>query len=314
MTVDLGDSFDFSEFDGLDLGQPEITPEATQPSTNPVEESVLNAEPEVRDNPAWAAILEKIPVALHPMIKPALKDWDRGVSAKFQEHAAARKEWETAQAQYEPYKQIIDQGIDPQFLQQSMQAAFMLRQNPVAFLENLKQTLVARGQYQEAAAVQQKQDEVSGQQPGQQAPYVDEYDQRLQQQSQQIEQMQQLFEQQQAQQEYNTAYAQTQQQIENDFSTIERTIGQSLPDIIKEESLKRAIALGQQQGREVSVVEGFRDYQRFMLATRQARAAAPKVISPTGHIPAPVQKDPTELTLEDRKNMLPDILQRLANG
>jgi len=71
-------------------------------------------------HPAWQEILDVLPEEFHSIVTPKLKGWDDGVQTKFQ----------SLQQQYEPYKPFIEQDVDAEIIQQSLQLAAAIEQDP----------------------------------------------------------------------------------------------------------------------------------------------------------------------------------------
>lgn len=71
-------------------------------------------------NPAWGSILEKLPTSLHSQITPELQKWDQGVQNRFQD----------LQSKYDPYKSLVEEQVDPAFVQQALALANAFNQNP----------------------------------------------------------------------------------------------------------------------------------------------------------------------------------------
>lgn len=74
-------------------------------------------------NPHWNKVLAAIPAEYHNQIIPTLREWDGGVTRKFQE---IHKQYED----YKPYEQFAKQGLDPNFVQQAVQLANELQTDP----------------------------------------------------------------------------------------------------------------------------------------------------------------------------------------
>lgn len=74
-------------------------------------------------SPHWNKVLSAIPAEFHEAIIPTLREWDGGVTRKFQE---IHKQYED----FKPYEQFVKQGLDPEFVQQSVQLANELQADP----------------------------------------------------------------------------------------------------------------------------------------------------------------------------------------
>ena len=95
-------------------------------ATGPVESApVAETAPvaEIKQNPAWAPILEVVPTSLHALIEPKLKEWDQGVSKKFEEAAAQRKS-------YEPYNEFIENNADPEMIRAGLSLLEQIQNDP----------------------------------------------------------------------------------------------------------------------------------------------------------------------------------------
>lgn len=81
-------------------------------------------------HPAWKPILDSIPESLHPLIKPKLEEWDKGVQTRFAE----------IHKQYEGFKPFMDNKVDPQWLQQAARFAAQFEQDPAEILSRANKT------------------------------------------------------------------------------------------------------------------------------------------------------------------------------
>lgn len=76
-------------------------------------------------NPAWQGLLDLLPQEFHSTILPQLEGWDKSVQDKLQ---AVRSE-------YDPYKNILDQKIDPEILEGALVLANQLQDDPKAVVQ-----------------------------------------------------------------------------------------------------------------------------------------------------------------------------------
>lgn len=83
-------------------------------------------------NPAWQGILGTLPESLHKLVIPELEKWDKGIQDKFQE---IHNEYEPLK----PFKQFIDNNIDPNFAWQSVVFADELQKNPSGIVEQINE-------------------------------------------------------------------------------------------------------------------------------------------------------------------------------
>lgn len=95
----LGDSF---ISDGVPSGQPE-------PQGAPT-----------GGHPAWSEYLSDIPQEFHEKVTPAFQKWDTEVNKKLQ----------SVHSTYEPWKQFVDAGVDPQQAEMALQVYNSINETP----------------------------------------------------------------------------------------------------------------------------------------------------------------------------------------
>lgn len=101
------------------------TEAVTEPSGSAPE--VTPAEETGADNPAWKSLLDKLPTSLHELVKPDLKEWDSGVTKKFQD----------IHDTYAPYKSFAEQKVEAEELQQAYQLFQALQADPEAVYKRM---------------------------------------------------------------------------------------------------------------------------------------------------------------------------------
>lgn len=79
-------------------------------------------------HPAWQEVLNEIPEEFHPLIKPKLAEWDKGVQERFQQ---IRDEYKPL----EGYRKFAENKIDPEYLVNSYNLARNFEQQPQAIVE-----------------------------------------------------------------------------------------------------------------------------------------------------------------------------------
>ena len=87
--------------------------------------------PEAKPHPAHEKLLAELPEAWHSKVTPHLQDMDRNVQQQLEK--------------YSPYKQFIDDGVDPDYLNKSVQLARAIAENPVEVHGNLTKALMDQG-------------------------------------------------------------------------------------------------------------------------------------------------------------------------
>lgn len=81
----------------------------------------------MNDNPKWQPFLDKLPESLHPIIKPELEAWDKGVQQRIQE----------VHDQYKPYKAFVDNNIAPEIIDQGLDILAQVTDDPGAFVKRV---------------------------------------------------------------------------------------------------------------------------------------------------------------------------------
>lgn len=81
-------------------------------------------------HPAWQEILKDIPEEYHAFIKPKLAEWDAGVQKKIED---TRAEFSDLQE----FKFLVDNGINPEYVQQSIFLADQLQADPKKLVEQV---------------------------------------------------------------------------------------------------------------------------------------------------------------------------------
>lgn len=92
-------------------------------------DAVANAkEPDLTEqggHPAWASILDSLPEEFHSAIRPELEKWDKGVQDRFKE----------IHDKYDAYKPYVDNEVDPKFIDQALNLAQALEEDPGGLVE-----------------------------------------------------------------------------------------------------------------------------------------------------------------------------------
>lgn len=96
-------------------------PEAPQETT----------EESPKAHPAHEKLLAELPEAWHSKVTPHLQEWDRNVQQQLEK--------------FSPYKQFVDDGVDPDYLNKSVQLAQAIAQDPVGVHGNLTKALMDQG-------------------------------------------------------------------------------------------------------------------------------------------------------------------------
>lgn len=83
-------------------------------------------------NPAWEALLAKIPQEFHNQILPDLKSWEQGVQQRFQEI-------HTQYEEYKKFKPFIDNNVDADYAIQAVTLADELQRDPGTLISKVNE-------------------------------------------------------------------------------------------------------------------------------------------------------------------------------
>jgi hypothetical protein len=109
-----------------DSGTPDLeTPEAPQTTES------------VKPHPAHEKLLAELPEAWHQKVLPHLQEQDKYYQQQLEK--------------FSPYKDFIDGGVDADYINQSIQLAQAIAEDPITIHENLTRALMAQGLLQEDA-------------------------------------------------------------------------------------------------------------------------------------------------------------------
>lgn len=86
-------------------------------------------------NPAWNPVLENIPPEFHNKLIPHFKEWDSNYQKGLDK---VRNE---VQSQYSAYQPFVEQGVEPQNIEQALTLMQALNDNPQQVLEALQQSI-----------------------------------------------------------------------------------------------------------------------------------------------------------------------------
>lgn len=80
-------------------------------------------------NPNWNEYLKDVPQELHEKVIPAFQQWDKGFQAQVQK----------VHSQYEPWKDVINTGGDPQYVSQAVNILRQMESNPEFVYKQMKE-------------------------------------------------------------------------------------------------------------------------------------------------------------------------------
>lgn len=288
IVTDAPSEFNFGD---LDFGDQSGTEQVTAP---------VATDTEPKENPAWSTLKEKLPKEFHSQIDPILRDWDAGV----------KKQFEANKTRYGAFDPLIEQGYTPEAITQAMGIVERINTEPLEFFEQMRDLLVQNGMMEQAQQVQDHIDDLEEEQ-GENAPSQDpRVDEILQAQQNLVESVQR----ERAERAQQEAAARADQQIKSELQTIESRVG-PLPDWAKVELFNRAAFLSEQQNRDVSLVEAYRDLQALrqqMINQPRPGAQAPRVVPSGGGFPAPAVDKNALKTADGRMAAGMEIARRMA--
>lgn len=265
----------------------------------------------------WKPILDPLPKEFHAQIAPELKKWDQGVTARFQkarDEAAAK-----VRDEYKDFERFRTSNIEPQYLENSVHIAQRLETDPVGFLEDLKQMLIADGKYQDAQKVEAVQDNLELDPNDPVVQRVSTMEQQQAQLLKAIETAAQQSEQQQQEFEYQQMRQEAQQTIDQELSALDQKLTsmgqQPLPQRAKLEVLQRTDRLIAAGNPDATVEDGYRDMMKFVQSVSNARpgATAPRIASAGGGSGLPIPQPASLKTLDDRMAAAEAVKAALGN-
>ena len=267
---------------GTDNGQVADTNVDAGSSTPPVDNSGGG-------NPAWGELLGVLPEQLHPVVKPHLEKWDRGVQTRF----------EQVQSQFNPYKPFAEKGVQPHDIEVALAIADQINNDPQAFYGTLAQYL------------QQQGVDVSGQgqQNGNQPQEFDlgdgtdgqpEFDPRLA----QFEQQQQAMAAWIQQQEQQRIQQQADAELDAELKSLQEKHGQFDMQYVLSLAAGAGMPLEQAVQQYHALVQNIRN-------TPTPGQQVPSVLPPGGGTPTE-NVNPAKLSSEGRQSLVQNMLKAAA--
>lgn len=245
---------------------------------------------EVKNNPAWDAILGYIPEDKRPEVLPKFKEWDDNFAK--------------VQSEYAPYKPLLEHKVPMEEVQRAFAFANLVNTNPRALYDELGQRFgFGQGQQQ----VDNKEDEEDPDLEKPEIPDLTKHPQFIAMQ-QTIQQFQEAA-QREAERQENVRI---QQETDNQFAAIENAHKVKLSPQVRSEILNRTVIIGDRTG-HYDINEGYKDYASFVSQVRNSRAnnTAPRVFSGSGGLPA-TNKSFGEMTEDERSARIVAMLEAAA--
>lgn len=231
-------------------------------------------------HPAWKEILDTLPTSLHPIVTPALEKWDHGVQERFQQ----------VQSKYDPYKQYVENNVNPQDIDKSLQIARMIETDPQGFYQRMGQYLNPKGQQDQG----QQEDEDDYDISGEDAP-----DPRLQ----TMEQNQQVLAQALQAIMQKEADQKAEAQLDADLKSLREKHGDFDEEFVLSYAASNGGDLNAAVGKYIQIVAGAK-------GAPAPGSNLPPVVSPSGATPSSAV-DPASLNSKDTKNLVVNLLQQM---
>lgn len=295
-----------SDFEGNDSNesvedvssQPTETTESVEP--NPfTQQETDNSADESGFNPAWNTVLNEIPSEFHNKVAPHLSEWDKNYQNGLEK---ARNE---VQSQYEPFKQFLDNEIDPEELQRSYAIYQAINENPAGVVEALQQALGNDSDQGEDDGERYDPNDLSNN---------PEY-QKLQ---NEFNQFREAFETQEQQKAYEAEQAEMVDSITNELEGLSPKFKEAFGfDMDPEEVLRIAIQNAEENDTEVDLFGAAQHFGDMISQYRQEQPSAPqngfKVMNTSGGVPS-TQQDVSKLSDEESKALMVQMLQQAQGG
>jgi hypothetical protein len=251
-----------------------------------------NGPDDTSGNPAWNDLLNEIPQSLHHIVTPHLTKWDQGVQQKFQQI-------QQQNSNYEPYKDFVDNKVDPQAIQQALAVMGMINEKPDQFYKEMQTFYKDDPRFAPDPNTSQGVPEVDPtqqQQNQQQQPQFNiETDPRFQQMQQQQEIIANFLSsqvtQQQAQQEDAA--------LDKEMKTLETKYGQYDEDYV--------LGLAQSGIGLEQAVQRYKQVEAKFRSSGVPGSNFPPVVSPNGGVPS-TAIDPKTLSRQDTKSLIASYL------
>jgi len=251
----------------------EVQPDAPEEQSDSLRLPSFEKEeaPEFKPHPAHEKLLAEIPEAWHQKVIPFLQEQDKAYQQQIEK--------------YTPYKEFVENQIDPNYLSQSIQLAKAISEDPLTIHENLTAALMQQGllkaEAQQAAADMMDEDGFFNEDDSDIPAAVRK---QLEEQGNQLNQMNEYLSAQQLQRDTDAEYA----KIENEFAGL-RDVYQVTQQ--QEIAIIELMEAGLARGEDLSVIDAAKKlvsitgvgFQRHG-ANPQA-SAAPVVLGAGGGIP-----------------------------
>lgn len=270
--------------DGQEVqGSEEVSQETSQ------EVSQETAESTDSINPAWNDLLSVVPSMLHSQVTPHLKKWDQNYQTGISK----------VHSQYEPYKQFVENKIDPSQLDYGYQLVQALENKPAEVIDAL--ITFARDNDIQLTSLQQQQ---LAEAAAESEQGLDENDISSHPQVQQLMQQVEALKQQVEQTTEKEQLAAAEKQLDADLANLREKYGEF------DEEWVFTKCLADPKGDLEAAVKAFKAFEESVAekVSSSSRPGAPQVLGPGGgNVTAGLEPPKTEA---ERKSRIQSILQQ----
>lgn len=287
-----------------ELGVPAVLDDSAEQSGEVDSSDNPSSDSEDKIPPAWGKLFEVLPEQFqkHPTVRETLKEWDNNFAK--------------VQSDYAPYKPLLENKVSYEDIQNSIELTRLINANPKYVYEELGKRYGFTPEQGQQQVEEQEQEEEEDNIP----PNLLELENNptLKAMQEQLNQFQQMF----AAQEQAKQDAQIQEQakaeIQNEWNQLYTQIripeGQDLPQKVKNEIIRRSVAIGDETG-TYSLIEGYKDWAETVNFVRNTRAnnTAPAVMPGNGALPS-TKKNLGQMSEDERVDHIAAMAKALAEG
>lgn len=256
----------------------------TEASVEDTSYSPEETETAPQGNPFWKEVEDKLGPNNYAVIQPYLNQAD----------TAHREGIEKLNSRYSPYKGFIDQGISPEYLQQSVGLARQLEENPEQIYESLGNFLRQNGRLPSEQELGKQVEEDASEEE-------DPRDAQIRQLREGQEQLQQFINQSVASQQQAQMAQEADAWLDGELKKIE---AQGFDSEDMKEIVRIAASQSDRSGKEpdlAAAVQHYTDLQNRIRTAPRAGAGAPRVPGGVGGgTPGSTSQDPATMTKEQR--------------
>lgn len=271
----------------------------TMPYSDAGSQSTTDGGQSTGQNPAWNELLNEIPQELHGKVTPHLQKWDQN--------------FQNVQSSTAPYKEFIDQRVDPEYLKVAIGLANALEEQPELIYQALQEQF--GGQSPPNGQNGQGQQNINGEGQGDAESEFDGLPPEIQQQLQMIPQLQQQVEmlsqvaaqnnQRELDAQEDAELDQLYQQMETESPMFKALNGE---DRMAEPYINSLLMAGHDKQTALEIFSEFVD----RVAQYHRRPQSPTLLGTSGFMPENTPK-PRQLSESQTKDVIANYLRQAHN-